>query len=93
MESSSINQSVKLTIFDSFADVVTSCVFIAVLIAWPLVYVIMNKWFHTFPYHAEIDVWTFFISTVFIMLIALGTVTFQSIKTAMSNPVDSLRHE
>jgi putative ABC transport system permease protein len=53
----------------------------------------MNSWLDDFPYRVEISWWIFVIAIVAALLIALITVSFQSIKAATANPVKSLRTE
>ena len=71
----------------------TKCVLIANLIAWPLAWYAMKIWLENFAYRADIDWWFFAISGIIALGIALVTVSAQVIKTALSNPVDSLRYE
>jgi putative ABC transport system permease protein len=61
--------------------------------AWPLAYLAMNRWLQNFAYQIEINIWTFIISALLTFLIALITVSYQSFKAAISNPVDSMRYE
>jgi putative ABC transport system permease protein len=68
-------------------------VFIASLIAFPIAWYGMNKWLENFPYRVNISWWVFAIAAVAALLVALITVSFQSIKAAISNPVKSLRSE
>ena len=68
-------------------------VFIACLIAFPLSYWAMNKWLQSFAYRINISWWIFLVAGVIAILIALITVSFQSIKAAVANPVESLRSE
>jgi putative ABC transport system permease protein len=63
------------------------------LIACPAAYIIMNRWLEDFSYRADIRVWFFAAALLLAALIALFTVSFQSIKAAMANPVESLRYE
>jgi putative ABC transport system permease protein len=66
---------------------------IALVISIPVAWFVMNKWLQDFAYKANIS-WTVFAITVFIALaIALLTISFQSIKAAVANPVKSLRTE
>jgi putative ABC transport system permease protein len=65
----------------------------ALVIASPLAYMIANKWLQNFPYRITISWWLFSSAGVLVMLIALITVSFQAIKAAIANPVDSLRSE
>jgi putative ABC transport system permease protein len=53
----------------------------------------MNNWLEDFPYRVEMSWWIFAIAVVIAILIALITVSFQSIKAATTNPVKSLRTE
>jgi putative ABC transport system permease protein len=68
-------------------------VVVANTVAWPLAYYAMNKWLADFAYRTNIDAWPFLISSVLALAIAMMTVSYQSIKTAMINPIDSLRYE
>lgn len=68
-------------------------VIIANVIAIPLVVYFMNKWLHTFAFRINIGYWIFLVSAVLTLFIALITVSFQSIRAAMANPVKSLRYE
>ena len=66
---------------------------IALIVATPLVYIAANKWLQSYPYRIEMSWWLFASAGILVMLIALFTVSFQSIKAAMANPVKSLRTE
>jgi putative ABC transport system permease protein len=68
--------------------VVISCV-----VAFPVAWWAMNNWLQDFPYRVRISWWVFGIAIVAALLIALITVSFQSIKAATANPVKSLRTE
>lgn len=68
-------------------------VLVANLIAWPLAYYVMNKWLQNFAYRIRISIWMFLASAVIALLIALFTVSYQTIRAARGNPVDSLRYE
>lgn len=68
-------------------------VFIAIVIASPIAYWLMNKWLQNFVYRIDISGWVFFAAGITALLIALVTVSFQSVKAAMANPVKSLRTE
>jgi len=62
-------------------------------IAWPVGYYFMDKWLKNFAYRVDIGVLTFVFSGVLVLLIAIMTVSYQSIKAASANPIDSLRYE
>jgi len=68
-------------------------VIVANAVAWPLAYYALNKWLANFAYRTNIDACPFLISAVLSLVIAMMTVSYQSIKAAMANPIDSLRHE
>lgn len=68
-------------------------VLIAILIASTLAWWGMNKWLEDFAYRIEIQWWMFVVAGILSMAIALLTVSFQAIKAAIANPVDSLRVE
>ncbi|MGZ5133751.1 MAG: ABC transporter permease [Flavitalea sp.] len=66
---------------------------VAIVIASPLAWFIMDKWLQDFAYRTEIG-WKVFVITSFIaLLIAVLTISFQAIRAAISNPVKSLRTE
>ncbi len=66
---------------------------IALLIACPIAYFLMDKWLANFAYKINIDWWIFALAAVFAILIALVTVSFQAIRAALMNPVKSLKTE
>lgn len=66
---------------------------ISILIAVPLAWYGANNWLQSFAYKTEISWWIFGIAGLTTIIIALITVSFQSIKAAIANPVDSLRSE
>ena len=68
-------------------------VLFALIIATPFAYIAANKWLQNFPYRIAINLWMFIGSVLLVVFIALITVSFQSIKTAIANPVKSLRSE
>lgn len=68
-------------------------VFIAAVLASPIAWYCMHKWLQGFAYSAPISWWIFVLAGMMAMLIALVTVSFQSIKAALVNPVESLKAE
>ncbi|WP_293310839.1 ABC transporter permease [Pedobacter sp. UBA5917] len=70
-----------------------SLVIIANLIAFPLAYVIINKWLSSFDFRIGISVFPFALATALSLVIAMLTVSAQSIKVATTNPTDALRNE
>lgn len=68
-------------------------VFIAILVATPIAWWVMNKWLQSFSYRVDIKWWMFAMAGIIAAIIALVTVSFQAIKAAIANPVKSLRTE
>jgi putative ABC transport system permease protein len=68
-------------------------VFIASLIAFPIAWWAMNSWLQDYEYRIKISWWIFVIAGLAALLIALITVSFQSIKAATTNPTKNLRSE
>ena len=68
-------------------------VIIALLIATPIAYYVMSQWIQKFAYRTDISWWIFLIAGLGALTITLITVSFQSIKAALSNPTNSLRTE
>ena len=68
-------------------------VLIAICIASPLAWYAMNQWLKDFAYKIDIEWWMFALAGLLAIGIALLTVSFQSIKAALMNPVKSLRSE
>lgn len=68
-------------------------VLIAILIATPVAWLAMQKWLEDFAYRINISLWVFVLAGFMAVLIAFATISFQSIKAALTNPVKSLRSE
>ena len=68
-------------------------VVVANVIAWPTAYFAMNKWLQNFAYRTSIGIEIFILSGILAFVIALITVSFQSIRAAVADPVNSLRYE
>ena len=68
-------------------------VVISLLIAVPVAYYFMHGWLLNYNYHAELSWWIFAATAAGAIIITLLTVSFQSIKAALMNPVRSLRSE
>jgi ABC-type antimicrobial peptide transport system permease subunit len=68
-------------------------VLIAAIIAFPVAWWVMHKWLNDFAYRVDIGWWVFVVAGIAALLIALLTISFQSIKAAIANPVKSLRTE
>jgi len=68
-------------------------VLLALIIASPIAWWAMNKWLEDFAYHIDIQWWMFALAGLGAVVIALLTVSYQAIKAALANPVESLRNE
>ena len=68
-------------------------VLLANLIAWPIAYYATSRWLQQFAFRIDIGLWVFLVSGLFAFVIAVLTVCYQSIKSALMNPVESLRYE
>ena len=68
-------------------------VLLSFVVATPIVWFLMQKWLQGFAYHIEIKWWIFALAGLTITSIALLTVSAQSIKAALSDPIESLRNE
>ncbi len=66
---------------------------LSMLIAFPAAWWIMNKWLQNFAYKTDISWWIFVLAGIITIGIALITISYQSIKAALANPVKSLRTE
>ena len=66
---------------------------IASIIAFPVAWWAMSKWLQTFAYRISLSWWLFAAAAGIALLIALVTVSFQAVKAAVANPVQSLRTE
>jgi putative ABC transport system permease protein len=68
-------------------------VFIAIVIATPLAWFAMHKWLQAYAYRISIGWWVFVLAGFIAIVIAFATISFQSVKAALTNPVKSLRSE
>jgi putative ABC transport system permease protein len=68
-------------------------IIISFIIAFPLGFYLMDKWLQDFAYKIDIQWWVFIVAGLSTLLIALFTMSFKTIKSALANPVDSLRSE
>jgi putative ABC transport system permease protein len=68
-------------------------VIIAMVIATPIAWMMMNKWLQDFAYRVDIGWWVFAVAGVLGLLIAFMTVAVKAVRAAMMNPVKSLRTE
>jgi len=68
-------------------------VLLAAVFALPVAYMLVSNWLNDYAFHVSIGLWFFLLPVIMIVMIALLTVLYQSIKAAIANPVKSLRTE
>ncbi len=83
----------EINVFVLLSKEFTKWVFLANIIAWPVAYFVMTRWLQNFAYRMNMGLWPFVLAAVLAFMIALMTVSYQSIKAALTDPVDSLRYE
>jgi len=66
---------------------------LANVMAWPVAYYAMAKWLQGFAYRTTIGIGTFVLSMLIAVLIAIVTISYQAVRAALANPVESLRYE
>jgi putative ABC transport system permease protein len=66
---------------------------ISSLLAFPVAWYAMHSWLQNFAYHITINWWVFVAAAIASVLIALITISFQTIRAAIVNPIRSLRSE
>ena len=66
---------------------------LANLIAWPIAWFAMEKWLQDFTNRIDLTIWPFLLGGLIALMIAILTVSSQAIKSAIANPVNSLRDE
>lgn len=71
----------------------TRPVLIAIVVAAPLAWYLMNNWLEGFEYHIRPEIWVIGLATCIALLIAWLTVGFQSLKASLTNPAEVLRNE
>ncbi len=69
------------------------CVFLANIIAWPIVHFIMKKWLENYAWRTPLGLKIFLLCFLFTMLLALLTASLKIIKIAEANPIDSIKYE
>jgi putative ABC transport system permease protein len=82
-----------LSLFSLLSREMIALIAIALVIASPLAWLTMSNWLKDYAYRIEIGWWMFLIAGGVIIVIALLTVSFQTLKALLANPVNSLRTE
>jgi putative ABC transport system permease protein len=68
-------------------------ILVANVLVWPVAWYFMGRWLQNFAYRIDLGWWMFLLAAGLAVFIALVTVSFQTVKAACKNPVDSLRFE
>jgi putative ABC transport system permease protein len=68
-------------------------IFISLVISMPLAWTAINQWLQNYPYRITLSWWLFATAGLLVILVALFTISFQSVRSAIANPVKSLRTE
>lgn len=68
-------------------------ILLANLIAWPVAFYALHQWLQNFAYHVSPETWIFLLSAVFVLTVALLTVSIKALRSALSDPVETLRYE
>ena len=88
-----VNGATIVNIVGLLSRDISRWVVIAFLIASPFGYFIMQNWLKNFAYQTSISFWSFLLAGSMVVLIGLIAVSYQAIKAAMRNPIESLRYE
>ena len=88
-----VNGATSISILRMLVREYSKWIVLAIIIASPLAWVLLNKWLQNYVHKIEMSWWIFFISGVAVYVIAMLTVSWQSWITAGKNPVDSLKYE
>ena len=71
----------------------TKFVGVAFIVASPIAWIGMNRWLDSFQYRVDFGVGSLLLVGVGVLIIALATVGYQTIKASLANPVDALKYE
>jgi putative ABC transport system permease protein len=77
----------------TFSKEFTRLVLLAILLACPIAWYFVKEWLQDFAYSTPIEIWVFVAATFAAMLIAVTTISFQSLRSANRNPVETLKDE
>lgn len=84
----SLSQIVSILTLDFMKSV-----FLAGIVVIPIAYYGINRWLGDFAYKTDIQWWYFALPLIIVLAVALISISFQTIKAALSNPIDSLKYE
>ena len=72
---------------------VNKLLLIANILSWPVAYYVLHKWLEGFAYRTNLNMFVFLLSGVMVFLIGYATTIYQSLKAALTNPVEAIRTE
>ncbi|MEX2364193.1 MAG: FtsX-like permease family protein, partial [Balneolaceae bacterium] len=81
--------SILTLLTTDFVKLVAISFFIAVPVGW----IVMNNWLNRFAYHTELNIGLFVMAGGFVLLLSVATISWQAIRAATANPVESLKNE
>ena len=84
------------SVFDILAMLLgrfTKWVVISILIACPVAFYSINRWLQHFAYQTDMSWWVFMVAGITAIIISFITVSWQTIRAALRNPVEALRYE
>lgn len=87
-----LGASVGSILFVFFHDIIR-LILLSLLIGVPLVFLSMSNWLEGYAYHISFPLWTFLVSLFVLVFLSLFSISYQTLKTAFLNPVQSLRSE
>ena len=68
-------------------------ILLANLIAWPIAWYALNRWLQNFAYRTSLSIWIFLIAGLSVLAIALVSMSWQTLRAARTNPINSLKYE
>jgi len=68
-------------------------IMVSILFAWPVAYLLMDKWLENFAYHIKIGAGVFFLSLIISLFISLVAISYHVIKLSGVNPASMIRNE
>jgi putative ABC transport system permease protein len=68
-------------------------ILLANIVALPVAYLVMNRWLSNYPFRIDIQWWMLLLPTLIVMVVALLTISIQTVRAALINPANSLRYE
>ena len=63
------------------------------LVAWPLAWIILDQWLNSFSYHISINLLTFFLVAIAVLMFTTASIGIQSLLASRANPVESLKQD